>query len=125
MLNQISFAYLLIFLVVLNMPKEEVDNNDPKVFEIMLDEQPVQVSVHIIKSAKVFHLVYPSLQEPLNLTIANADDGSKFWTSLPEGRQEEAEVAGKVIASYLREYRRNQACVTTIPKKSAAPSLFD
>jgi hypothetical protein len=85
----------------------------------------VQVSVHIIKSAKVFHLVYPSLREPLNLTIANAENGSKFWTSLPEGRQEEAEVAGAVVAAYLREYRRNQACVITTDKRSAAPSLFD
>jgi len=107
------------------MRKEAIDNNDPKVFEIMLDEQSVQVSVHIIKSAKVFHLVYPSLKDPLNLTIANADDGGKFWTSLPEGRQEEAELAGSVIAAYLREYRRNQACVTTTDKRSAAPSLFD
>jgi hypothetical protein len=107
------------------MRKHEADSNDPKAFEIQMDDQLVQVTVHIIKSAKVFHLVYPSLREPLNLTIANADDGGKFWTSLPEGRQEEAEVAGKVIASYLREYRRKQACVTTIPKKLATPSLFD
>ena len=107
------------------MRKEAADFNDPKAFEIMLDGQTVQVSVHIIKSAKVFHLVYPSLKEHLNLTIANADDGGKFWTSLPEGRQEEAEVAGSVIAAYLREYRRNQACVTITDKRSAAPSLFD
>ena len=85
----------------------------------------MQVSVHIIKSAKVFHLVYPSNKPALNLTIATADDGGKFWTSLPEGRQEEAEVAGSVIAAYLREHRRNQACVTTTDKRSAAPSLFD
>ena len=107
------------------MRKEELENIDPASFNITLDEQTVQVSVHIIKSAKVFHLVYPSLREPLNITIATADDGGKFWTSLPEGRQDEAEVAGKVIAAYLREYRRNQACVTTTGKRSAAPSLFD
>jgi len=125
MLNQIAFAYLLIFLVALNMHKEAIDNIDPKVFEIMLDEQYVQVSVHVIKSAKVFHLVYPSLRAPLNITTATAGDGSKFWTSLPEGRQGEAELAGKAVAAYLREYRRNQLCVTTTDKKSAAPSLFD
>ena len=107
------------------MPKNTTDHPDPENFEISLDGQSVQGSVHIIKSAKIFHLVYPSLRGPLNLTIANADDGGQFWTSLPEGRQEEAELAGKAIAAYLREYRRNQACVTTTDKRSAAPSLFD
>jgi hypothetical protein len=99
--------------------------NDPKAFDIELNGQNVRVTDHAIKSARVFHLAYPNSRPPLNITIAENSDGEKFWTSLPEGRQEEAEFAGKVIAAYIREYRRNQLCVTTTDKKLPAPSLFD
>ncbi|WP_198171486.1 hypothetical protein [Mucilaginibacter aquatilis] len=99
--------------------------NDPKVFDIELDGSICQVSTHTIKSTRVFHIIYGDRRKPLNITIATRDDDTKFWASLPEGRHEEAEFAGKVIAAYFREYRRNQACVTTTDKKLAAPSLFD
>lgn len=107
------------------MRKQDFDRNDPKAFDVRIEDLVAHVSVHIIQSAKIFHLIYDNGREPLNMTIAVRDDGSKFWTSLPEGRQEEAELAGDAVTSYLREYRRSQECVTTIPKKSATPSLFD
>lgn len=99
--------------------------NDPQQFQIVLNGHTVQVSMHIISKAKVFHIVYPDSRTPLNITIAENEDGGKFWTSVPEGRQEEAEFAGKVIASYLRENRRQQLCATITDKKSLTPSLFD
>jgi hypothetical protein len=99
--------------------------DDPKEFNVELYGQIASVSAHTIKSAKVFHIVFCGGRKTLNITIATDSDGSKFWTSVPEGRQEEAEFAGKVIASYIREYRRNQLCVTTTDKKLPAPSLFD
>ena len=98
--------------------------NNPKQFEVELNGQTVRVSDHTIKSARVFHVVYPNRKPDLNITIAEDKDGVKFWTSVPEGRQEEAEFAGKVIASYIREYRRLQACAITTDKKSPAPNLF-
>ncbi|MGZ3814174.1 MAG: hypothetical protein ACXVA0_20745 [Mucilaginibacter sp.] len=107
------------------MPPQDIDINDPKTFEIDMEGQSVQITIHKIKAAKVFHLVYPSRRPDLNITVAINNDGEKFWTSMPEGRQEEAELAGKLIAAYLREYRRNQACVIITDKKLAAPSLFD
>lgn len=99
--------------------------NDPNLFEADINGLTVRVSVHTIKSARVFHIVYPNHLKPLNITVAENTDGEKFWTSVPEGRQEEAEFAGKVIAAYIREYRRNQLCATTTDKKLPAPSLFD
>lgn len=98
--------------------------NDPDLFHVELNGQTVQVSVHTIKSARIFHLIYQGATPPLNITIAENSDGMKFWTSVPEGRQEEAEFAGKVIAAYIREYRRNQLCATTTDKKLPAPNLF-
>lgn len=98
--------------------------NAPQVFEIVLNGQTVRVSDHTIKSARIFHVVYPDHKRPLNITIAENNDGIKFWTSLPEGRQDEAEFAGKVIAAYIREYRRQQSCATTTDKKLPVPNLF-
>ncbi|MEB0280699.1 hypothetical protein [Mucilaginibacter sp. 10B2] len=96
----------------------------PNLFDVEINGQVVRVSSHEIKSARVFHVVYPGSKTALNITIAENSDGKKFWTSVPEGRQEEAEFAGKVIAAYIREYRRNQLCVTTMDKKLPAPNLF-
>ena len=107
------------------MRQQEIDIDDPKSFDIVVGEQAAQVTIHKIKSAKVFHLVFAARRPSLNSTIATNDDGGKFWTSVPEGRQEEAELAGKAVAAYLREYRRNQVCVITTDKKLATPSLFD
>lgn len=102
-----------------------VTMNDPKAFDIELNGQVAHVTEHSIKSAKIFHVVFEGRKPALNITIAHTSDDVKFWTSIPEGRQDEAEFAGKVIASYIREYRRNQLCVTTTDKKLPAPSLFD
>lgn len=98
--------------------------NDPKAFDIELNGMVAHVTGHTIKSARVFHIVYSNNNPALNITIAENSDGVKFWTSVPEGRQEEAEFAGKAVAAYIREYRRNQLCVTTMDKKSPAPNLF-
>jgi len=98
--------------------------DDPKIFDIELNGQVISVSSHEIKSARVFHVVYPDSKTPLNITIAENSDGEKFWTSVPEGRQEEAEFAGRIIAAYIRAYRRNPLCVTTTDKKLPAPNLF-
>jgi len=98
--------------------------NDPKAFDIELNGVVAHVTANTIKSVKVFHIVHPDRKKPLNITIAENSDGLKFWTSVPEGRQEEAEFAGKIIAAYIREYRRNQLCVTITDKKLPAPNLF-
>lgn len=107
------------------MCKQERDIHDPQAFDIEVSGQLAHVTVHKIKSAKVFHLVFNCHRPVLNITMAIDNEGNKFWTSLPEGRQEEAELAGEAIGTYLREYRRTQACAITTDKKLAAPSLFD
>ncbi len=98
--------------------------DDPRAFDIELNGTVAHVTEHTVRSARVFHLRFDGSRKPLNVIIATGSDEVKFWTSLPEGRQEEAELAGKAIAAYLREYRRLQACATTTDKKLPAPNLF-
>lgn len=98
--------------------------NDPEAFTVELNGLVAQVTFHQIKLARVFHVVYPDSRPDLNITIAEDRKCVKFWTSVPEGRQEEAELAGKAIAAYIRAYRRSQLCVTTTDKESPAPNQF-
>ena len=99
--------------------------DDPKAFDIDLSGETAHVTDQTIKSSRVFHVIFANGCKPLNITVATGSDDTKFWTSIPEGRKAEAEVAGRAIAAYLREYRRTQACAITTDKKLHAPNLFD
>lgn len=68
----------------------------------------VSVSEHSVGDARVFHLEFPDNRKPLNIMVSETRKGDKFWTSIPEGRQEEAEQYGKLIANYIRAKRKGQ-----------------
>jgi hypothetical protein len=61
-----------------------------------------QVTEHEIKNMRVFHIDFPGEKKPLIITVAFDRKDRKFWTSIPEGRQQEAEEIGKLIATYIR-----------------------
>ena len=69
-------------------------------FEIELNGIRAWVTRHQIRSTVVYHIVYANGMLPLTITRAAKEDGSPFWTSVPQGRQAEAELAGKAIASF-------------------------
>lgn len=60
------------------------------------------VRVHPKKVGRdiVYALYFEDGRQPLVLTLAEANEGGKFWTSLPEGRQPEADVFGPLVAAY-------------------------
>jgi hypothetical protein len=67
----------------------------------------IQVSEHQLKEMRLFRLVFPDSRKPLNITVAERRGTTeKFWTSVPEGRQEEAEQFGRLIATYIRNKRK-------------------
>ena len=41
------------------------------------------------------------LKKPLVLTRATGQDSDRFWTSIPQGRQKEAEEIGPLIGEYI------------------------
>jgi len=53
-----------------------------------------------------YHVVFSSKREPIIITAAKHADGAKFWTSIPEGRQKEAEEVGKLINKYLKNKKQ-------------------
>ncbi|MDT3402278.1 hypothetical protein [Mucilaginibacter terrae] len=76
-------------------------------FDIESNSGLIHVSEHSIGGERVFHLEFADMRKPLNILVAEKrPSGEKFWTSTPEGRQEEAEHFGRLIAAYIRSKRK-------------------
>lgn len=49
-----------------------------------------------------FRVIFSSARQPLVIARATNAEMTKFWTSIPEGRQKEAEGVGALIQEYLQ-----------------------
>ena len=93
-------------------------------FEIVYKGSAAKVVEYSLRNGRVFRVEFTDLLlKPLVVTVAHDSEDKKFWTSLPEGRQELAEETGRLIAIYIRNIK--EICATTTDKKLHAPSLFD
>lgn len=54
-----------------------------------------------------FRVVFSSKRQPMVVARARKESGLGFWTSIPEGRQKEAEGVGKLIEEYLKNKEKN------------------
>lgn len=50
-----------------------------------------------------FHVTFSSNRKPILVVRAKDFNGSRFWTSMPEGRQKEAEGVGAMIEEYIQQ----------------------
>ena len=76
-------------------------------FEIEYEGMPANVSEHDVQDTRVFHITFSDKRKPLVITVADAPGNKKWWTSVPQGRQTEAEQVGKLIATYIRAKRKD------------------
>jgi hypothetical protein len=75
------------------------------------DQQFSFVSHHVTLSCErltipkyvAFRVVFSSEREAIVVARAKGMDRPFFWTSIPEGRQKEAEGVGKLIEEYLSD----------------------
>ena len=68
-------------------------------FKIVWKGNPVTVQSFEIKNQRLFRVL---VNPPLVIMRANHEEGNKFWTSIPEGRQPEAKAIGPLIEQYYR-----------------------
>jgi hypothetical protein len=68
-------------------------------FEIEWKGSPVGVHTFEINNQRVFRVM---IKSPIVILRANHEEGYKFWTSIPEGRQSEAKAIGPLIEQYYR-----------------------
>lgn len=76
-------------------------------FTIVYKEIETQVEWLCINGISVFRIPTKDKTQ-LRITSARDENGKKFWTSIPEGRQAEAEVLGLLIKAWYRSnhYRK-------------------
>lgn len=75
-------------------------------FRIEYNHTTLTVYEKFIGGQVLFAVVFPGVATPLVLTRATRDNKEKFWTSIPEGRQREAEAIGPLIASHLKHLQQ-------------------
>ena len=70
-------------------------------FEIVLSDITITVTSHFVASEEVFRIEFSDGRPPL--VVHEALGGNRpFWTSIPQGRQKEAEFFGARIAEKLK-----------------------
>jgi hypothetical protein len=116
---------MLIYLAYLSIDNEfKLKKAVIQQFKISYRDLPVDIAEHSLRNGRVFSAEFSDASiKPLIVTVAHDSNDKKFWTSMPEGRQELAEEIGRLIADYIRNHK--EPCVTTTDKKSPVPSLFD
>lgn len=73
-------------------------------FELEFRDGKIQVRRHSIGSQVIFQVAFSDGRRPLVLTRALHSNANKFWTSIPEGRQAEAEEVGPLISEYFKQF---------------------
>lgn len=71
-------------------------------FELEFDGNSIRISEHEIEGKRVFHVDFKGLKSKLLITVGLGLRDQKFWTSIPQGRQKEAEQIGQLIAARIR-----------------------
>jgi len=71
-------------------------------FELEFDGNLIGIREHQIAERRVFHVDFKGCRKALAITVGLNRKEEKFWTSVPEGRQDEAEKIGRLIAQYIR-----------------------
>jgi hypothetical protein len=66
------------------------------------------VSEHTLQDMRIFRITFTGPRKPLVITVAEKPSGKKWWTSVPQGRQKEAEEVGRLIADYIRAKRKEK-----------------
>ncbi|TKK65428.1 hypothetical protein FC093_20165 [Ilyomonas limi] len=70
-------------------------------FELDYKGSKIRVQEHTVAGTTVFRIVFPDSRKPLVVTRATRNNYTDFWTSVPEGRQKEAEEIGELISEHL------------------------
>ena len=76
----------------------------PDTFELQHKENRIKVQRHSVANEIIYRILFPDNTPPLVLTRASDSNADRFWTSIPEGRQKEAEEIGPLIAEYIKTH---------------------
>lgn len=72
-------------------------------FFLLFGTQRIRVQRHTLQGTYVYHIIFEDKREPLFITRALKMTAERWWTSVPEGRQKEAEQIRPLIADYIQK----------------------
>ena len=80
---------------------EQLFNTNDEIFSI--DAHGVIITCQRLNIPRqvVYYVKFSSVRQPITVARAKFVDSDVRWTSVPEGRQKEAEGVGKLIDQYL------------------------
>ena len=76
--------------------------NGAAIFELDFKAGKSRVQRHLVANQTIYRVVFSDKRSPLVVTRALTDNASHWWTSIPEGRQQEAAEIGILIANYIK-----------------------
>ena len=71
-------------------------------FELNFKGGMIRIHRHSVASQTIYRVIFSNKRSPLVVTRVFTDNASHWWTSIPEGRQREAEEIGPLIADYIK-----------------------
>lgn len=72
-------------------------------FEIELNGVKIQFQRLELPGYIAYRASFSSKRRPIVVARATDIDNNRFWTSVPQGRQPEAEAIGKLIEAHLKK----------------------
>lgn len=76
-------------------------------FELQLNSVTMKVYELDISRFSAYRIIFSSPRPQIIVAKAKNADKQNFWTSIPEGRQKEAEALGKLIEDYLSKKEKS------------------
>jgi len=76
-------------------------NQDESSFELDYKGGKIRVQRHQVERQTIFRVVFSDKRPPLVLTRATGTEIGRHWTSIPEGRFNEAQEIGSLIQEYF------------------------
>lgn len=73
--------------------------NEP--FDLDYKGSKIKVQEHFLSGTTIYRIQFADQRPPLVITRATNANAARWWTSIPEGRQWEAEEIGPIIAEYI------------------------
>jgi len=74
-------------------------------FELNFKDGTIRVQRHSIGAQVIFRVTFSNKTTPLVVARALHANAYRFWTSIPEGRQQEAEEVGALISEYFKSFQ--------------------
>ena len=71
-------------------------------FELKYGNGSIKIHERNVSNQVVFMIQFSDMRPPLVITRAQDANSGKFWTSIPEGRQLEADKVGAVLSEYFK-----------------------